>query len=438
MQYTNLDTNGDSKNIWIYVWLVFLTSLTFWIYLASNHTDIGSDFRLVGSDGPARSNNRDAVRIIVKSGDTLAKILSSQHISHRAIDNLVKNLKKQDIKLSLQPGQTVSFLYNDLLSDDNEQVGLNSNLEKIIISVNPERNIVIHNTEDGLIPRAILSELKKKYIVHDIKIKGSISDSLRKFSIGTSNIQNMINAYSNQIDLKRQIKSGDSIKIMMEKFYNENGEFVQNGKILYSSLIASGRNYDIYLYKQSSSSNYQYYSDAGKSVKLSFLTIPVSKGRITSKFGIRKHPVLGFKQMHKGVDFAAPVGTPIKAAADGVVKYMGYNGSYGNMIKLSHNSSAITVYAHASKFAPKISVGSRVIKGQVIAYVGRSGRATGAHCHYELIVNGKHVNPISNHVAPGQEIKREEMAKFEYNKRNIQKLVNTLQENTPHELAILL
>ncbi|NDB85367.1 MAG: M23 family metallopeptidase [Alphaproteobacteria bacterium] len=282
---------------------------------------------------------------------------------------------------------------------------------------------MIHRENDAFRAEELKAKLVTKYASKTIHMDTTFASSMLNNGVSAKNAQEIINAYSHKVDFQRQIKNGDSIKILTEKIYSEDGKFITNGKVLYASLTLSGKKHDIYFFKNDQNTLGDYYGDTGHSVKRSLLRTPINSSRISSKFGKRQHPVYGFTQMHKGVDFSAPSGTPILAAGDGVVKEIGYRGAYGNIIKIKHNAAITTAYAHASKFASNLKIGSKVKQGQVIAYVGRTGRATGPHCHFEVIVNGKHVNPMSIHTTPGVGLKNKNLDLFNKNKSKIQALL---------------
>lgn len=415
---------------------IFVSILSFSI---SNYVTKRLTLDFVGSDVDILTSEEieaDSAlsEVIVKKGDNLGKILSSQKMSKQDIAKIVKEIEKQNIEFSLKPGQLVTFDYS-ISEEDYGQDALNDYLLKEInISIDATRNIVITKSKGEFIVKDIKATLKKMFVRNHVKINSSFTDALAKIGVSAGNIQELVSAYSYQIDFQRQIKSGDSITVITEKYFTEDGDFAHNGKVVFSSLNLSGNNHNIYLYTNKENGTSQYFSESGKSVRRSLLRTPVNVARISSKFGMRNHPTLGFTKMHKGVDFSAPIGTPILAAGDGVVKEIGYRGAYGNIIKIKHSSNLTTAYAHASKFA-KLKVGSKVKQGQIIAYVGRTGRATGPHLHFEVLINGKHVNPMSVQTTPGTELKKDALKLFEKYKKTMQAYVNDLEDGKPASLS---
>lgn len=370
----------------------------------------------------------------VINGDTLSRIFGIQDLTNNDSYGIISALKKAKVKFHLKPGQKITF---DYTIDNSEENLSKYALNEVSIIIDKYRSILITKNGDNFDVKEIKTELNKKFVKHEVRIDNSFVSALSSLGLSASNIQELVNAYSYNVDFQRQIRRGDSIKVLCEKFYTENDEFVHNGRILYSSLNLSGKNYNIYWFKKPKGKYGEYFSESGKSVKRSLLRTPLDVVRISSKYGRRKHPVLGYTKMHKGVDFAAPTGTPIKAAGDGVILDIGYRGAYGNFVSIRHNSSTVTAYGHASRFAKNLKRGSKVKQGQIIAYVGRTGRATGPHCHFEVRINGKHVNPMTVHSAPGATLSKKDMILFKKQKESLIKYTAESQNNTPFSLAQL-
>lgn len=379
--------------------------------------------------------NGNFSEVEVQKGDTLSRIFGLQDLSNNDCYGMILALKKSKIKFSLKPGQKVTFDYEIDNSEDNLSKYA---LKEVNIVLDKYRSILISkNADNSFTIKDIKAELSKKYVKHEVTIDNSFVSSLSRLGIGANNIQDLVNAYSYTVDFQRQIKRGDSIKLLCEKFYTADGEFVHSGKILFASLKLSNKSHEIFWFKAPNEKYGHYYAADGKSVKRGLLRTPLDVVRISSKFGMRKHPVLGYTKMHKGVDFAGPTGTPIKAAGDGVVLEKGYKGAYGNFISIRHNASTVTAYAHASRFAKNIKRGSFVKQGQIIAYVGATGRSTGPHCHFEVRINGKHVNPMTVHSAPGEPLSKEKLNLFKKQKESLIKYTKISDEGKPFDIAKL-
>ena len=217
--------------------------------------------------------------------------------------------------------------------------------------------------------------------------------------------------YSWKVDFQRDIRSGDQIRVLYEAEYTEDDEPTNKYNILFASMSTKNQDIDIYRYTTKDGLVDFFLPDA-KSVRQGLLRTPIEFGRVSSGYGLRKHPVLGYNKMHKGVDFAAPRGTKIFAAADGIVDKKYYSSSYGNYIRIRHTNGIKTAYAHMKGFAKSISLGDRVKQGSVIGYVGTTGRSTGPHLHYEVLKNGRQVNPRSVNLPTQNELKGEEKEQF--------------------------
>ena len=232
--------------------------------------------------------------------------------------------------------------------------------------------------------------------------------------IPANTIIELARIYGFQIDFQRDIKKKDRFQIMYEIFVDENEKIIETGNILYANLILSGEDNSLYFFDKEGSVGH--YDKNGKSIQKALMKTPINGARLSSPFGMRKHPIDGFNKMHKGTDFAAPMGTPIMASGSGIIKKAGWCGGGGNCVVIKHNSTYETVYAHMSKFAKGIKKGVRVKQGQTIGYVGSTGKSTGPHLHYEVIVNGKKVNSQKLKLPSGKILKGDERKIFETKK----------------------
>jgi murein DD-endopeptidase MepM/ murein hydrolase activator NlpD len=249
-------------------------------------------------------------------------------------------------------------------------------------------------------------------------IDSSLFDAAQEAGLPMPVVADLIKTFSFDVDFQRDIQDGDSFEVLYERMENEDGEFVKSGKILFASLTLSGKSIPIYYFERDGEG--EYFTPNGEAIRKSLLRTPVDGARITSGFGMRMHPVLGFSKMHKGIDFGAPTGTPIFAAGTGTIVEMGRKGSYGNYVRIRHNGEYQTAYAHMSKFAKGLHKGDQVRQGDVIGYVGATGRATGPHLHYEILVAGAQVNPgkvktVANNKLTSKQLKafQAQMAKID-------------------------
>ncbi|MDE3060486.1 MAG: M23 family metallopeptidase [Pseudomonadota bacterium] len=252
---------------------------------------------------------------------------------------------------------------------------------------------------------------------------GEISSSLYETGIASgippALLDEIINAYSYDVDFQRDIKKGDAIDALFERLQTKEGVVTGHGKVIFAELRLDDRDLRIFRYVDHEG-NADYYNEKGESVRKALLRTPVNGARITSSYGMRMHPLLGYSKMHRGVDFGAPIGTPIYAAGDGIVEMAGQRGGYGNYLRLRHNNRYESAYAHISHFASGIRPGMHVKQGQVIAYVGQTGLATGPHLHYEIIMNGEQVNPANVKFKTGNVLAGKELLAFRKNVKSIE------------------
>ena len=342
----------------------------------------------------------------VNSGETFDKILEIYSIDKNEINKIKKSLQKNFDINKLNTKQIIQFSLdktNNKISEFTFQI---SNTQKIFL----ERNI-----ENDKFNEEILSiKLDKEIVYKENLILLSLYKSATDEKIPANIIIEFARIYGFQIDFQRDIRKQDKFQIMYEIFLNEKKEIVETGEILYANLKLSGQDNNLYYFDKYGSEGH--YDQNGKSVKKALMKTPINGARLSSPFGMRKHPIDGFNKMHRGTDFAAPMGTPIMASGDGVVKKAGWCGGGGNCVKIKHNSTYQTVYAHMSKFARGIKSGVRVKQGQTIGYVGSTGKSTGPHLHYEVIVNGKKVNSQKLKLPSGKILKGQERKIFETKK----------------------
>uniref|UniRef100_UPI002615D875 M23 family metallopeptidase n=1 Tax=uncultured Candidatus Pelagibacter sp. TaxID=372654 RepID=UPI002615D875 len=257
-------------------------------------------------------------------------------------------------------------------------------------------------------------KLEKKIIYKENMILQSLYKAATDEDIPPNTIIEFARIYGFQVDFQRDIRKEDKFQIMYEIFIDKNDKIIETGEILFANLKLSGQDNSLYYFDKKNIEGH--YNKNGKSVQKALMKTPINGARLSSSFGMRKHPIDGFNKMHRGTDFAAPKGTPIMASGNGTVKKAGWCGGGGNCVKIKHNSTYETVYAHMSKFARGIKKGVRVKQGQTIGYVGSTGKSTGPHLHYEVIVNGKKVNSQKLKLPSGKILKGKNRELFETNK----------------------
>ena len=272
--------------------------------------------------------------------------------------------------------------------------------------------------------KEINKSLNKIITYKEIIITNSLYNSAVKHGIKPSIIIEFARIYGFQIDFQRDIWKNDSFQIIYENFEDDKGKILETGNILYANLILQGKENGLYIFK--TKDGYEHFDKAGKSIRKSLMKTPINGARLSSSFGMRKHPILGYNKMHRGTDFAAPEGTPIMASGDGKIVRARWCGGGGNCIKIKHNSTYSTVYAHLKNFARGIKEGVRVKQGQTIGYVGSTGMSTGPHLHYEVIINGKKVNSQKLKLPSGKILKGKERKLFEVSKIKLNVLKSKL------------
>jgi murein DD-endopeptidase MepM/ murein hydrolase activator NlpD len=260
-------------------------------------------------------------------------------------------------------------------------------------------------------------KLDKKIIFKENTILQSLYKAATDQNIPPNTIIEFARIYGFQVDFQRDIRKDDKFQIMYEVFIDNNKKIVETGEIIFANLRLSGQDNSLYYFDKKDALGH--YDKNGKSVQKALMKTPINGARLSSSFGLRKHPIDGFTKMHRGTDFAAPKGTPIMASGNGIIKKVGWCGGGGNCIKIKHNSTYETVYAHMSKFARGMKNGVRVKQGQTIGYVGSTGKSTGPHLHYEVIVNGKKVNSQTLKLPSGKILKGKNRQLFETNKIKI-------------------
>ena len=345
----------------------------------------------------------------INQGETFDKILDLYSINKNEIIKIKKSLSKKIDINKLNTKQSIQFSIDKTNNKIIEFTYKISNTQKIYLT----RNAVNDNFNEELLS----IKLHKKIAYEENIILQSLYKAATDQNIPANIIVEFAAIYGFQVDFQRDIRKQDKFQIMYELFFNEKNEIVETGEILYANLNLSGQNNGLYYFDNKGSEGH--YDKSGKSVKKALMKTPINGARLSSPFGMRKHPIDGFNKMHRGTDFAAPMGTPIMASGDGIIKKAGWCGGGGNCVKIKHNSTYQTVYAHMSKFARGIKPGVRVKQGQTIGYVGSTGKSTGPHLHYEVIVNGKKVNSQKLKLPSGKILKGAERKLFETKKIKI-------------------
>ena len=319
----------------------------------------------------------------IKSGDSIVNILNDLSVNEKEVQKISKIVNDNNAQNLIQ-NQTLKLTLENTLNL--------REISSMLIPISKSRKLEIYKDVENntFFKREIITNLQKKIILKEGVIKNSLYRSATKENINSNIIIEFARLYGFQVDFQRDIRKNDSFQLVYEIFVDENDEIFETGNIIYANLILRGQNNQLYYFPKKNFNGH--YDENGKSIKKALMKTPINGARLSSSFGMRKHPILGYNKMHKGTDFAAPEGTPIMASGDGVIMKAGWCGGGGNCVKIKHNKTYQTIYAHMKNFSKLAIPGNRIKQGQIIGYVGSTGMSTGPHLHYEVIENGKKIN----------------------------------------------
>ena len=353
----------------------------------------------------------------ISSGETFDKILNNYSIPNEEINQIKKKLNSNYDINNLKPNLEIKITIDQ------------SNNKKITSFLFPvsrtEKIQLTRNLDSNLFEKKIIiTNLNKKIIFKEGKITQSLYKTAIDLNVQPNVIIEFARIYGFQVDFQRDIRKNDNFQIMYEVFEDDDGQVFETGNIIFADLKLSGKNNSLYYFEKKESEGH--YDENGKSVEKALMKTPINGARLSSAFGMRKHPIDGFNKMHRGTDFAAAMGTPIMASGSGLITRARWCGGGGNCVKIKHNSTYETIYAHMKNFAKGIKEGIRVKQGQIIGYVGSTGKSTGPHLHYEVVVNGKKVNSQKLKLPSGKTLKGKERKIFEVEKIKLDVLKSEL------------
>ena len=363
---------------------------------------------LLAQNGTTESST-DIQRVIeVRRGDTLFGLLVDAGLSDSEAKDAVGAISDVFSPRQLKAGQEITL---SMTTPSADQIAEDGKLVSLTLTPSVERDVTLVRDQQG----AFVAESVDKPLTQTVSrvagvIDSSLFDAAHAAGLPASVIGEIIKTFSYDVDFQRDIHDGDSFEVVYERYENDDGEFAKTGRMLYAALTMSGETKPVYYFEHDGSG--EYYNALGEAIRKALLRTPIDGARITSSFGMRTHPILGYSKMHKGVDFGAPTGTPIYAAGNGVIEEIGQKNGYGNYVKIRHNGTYETAYAHCSRFASGLHKGDRVKQGEVIAYVGATGRATGPHLHFEVLVAGSQVNPKSIKTTAGDKLAGADLKAF--------------------------
>ena len=358
------------------------------------------------------------------SGSNIAKVLTNVGFSDDLAQDATNKISEKFKLAKLKAGMPINI---DLVEENGKKTLKNLKFKPSLTEVVELK----YNDKNELESSYTDIPLKKVLIKSSGTIEGSLYQSAGKAGVPQTVIAQSITALSYDVDFQRDIQPGNKFTILFEGYADADGNFIKGTRPTYIKLKLKRK--DVEIYSHETSGSYAYYYADGTAIKKALLRTPVDVVRITSGFGVRKHPILGFTKMHKGVDFGAAQGTPIYAAGDGIIEKLGYFGSYGNYVRIKHSEKYSTAYGHISRFNKGMRQGVKVRQGQVIAYVGATGRATGSHLHFEVLQNDVQINPVAAKLPLTNKLGGKDLAKFKAEKDSV--VANLKKAPTRSELA---
>jgi len=353
----------------------------------------------------------------ISSGETFDKILNNYSIPSEEINQIKKKLNSDYDINNLKPNLEIKITIDQ---------SNNKKITSFLFPVSRTKKIQLtRNLNNNLfVKKIIITNLNKNIVFKEGKITQSLYKTAIDLNVQPNVIIEFARIYGFQVDFQRDIRKNDNFQIMYEVFEDDDGKVFETGNIIFADLKLSGKNNELYYFKKKGSEGH--YDENGKSIEKALMKTPINGARLSSAFGMRKHPIDGFNKMHRGTDFAAPMGTPIMASGSGIITRARWCGGGGNCVKIKHNSTYETIYAHMKNFARGIKEGIRVKQGQIIGYVGSTGKSTGPHLHYEVVVNGKKVNSQKLKLPSGKILKGKERKIFEVEKIKLDVLKSEL------------
>ncbi|MDE0175912.1 MAG: peptidoglycan DD-metalloendopeptidase family protein [Defluviicoccus sp.] len=366
------------------------------------------DLALLASPGVrGASRNREQRELVVGRGDTVMRLLLRADVPRNQAAAAIAAMRKVYDPRRIVPGQklVVTYLAGDAGLEDR-----NISLRGIDLVTGPGKTVVVTRKASGYRARRVEAPTEIRLARVGGKISSSLYRAAEKADMPLPILLQLVRVFSWDVDFQREIRAGDSFDVAWKSLYTPEGLLVDHGDMVYASLTLRGKRLELYRFESRHGTDY--FDRKGAGARKPLLRTPIDGARLSSRYGKRRHPILGYTRMHRGVDFAARPGTPIFAAGDGRVAYAGRKGTYGIYVRIRHNERYQTAYAHMRAIRRGIRRGARVNQGQVIGYVGSTGRSTGPHLHYEILIDGRQVNPMRVAMTPQLRLKGEELAAF--------------------------
>ncbi len=347
----------------------------------------------------------------LQEGETFTGALKQADLQDDEINDVVNIISK---KIDLKKLQVGTLIETYTKSFNDKKI-----INEIIIYPDIEKKIYVKKVNNKFFAGEDKKKLFSKLKLYEVEIHNSIYESLKKIDTPDEIIMEFVQLYSFDIDFQRDIRKGNKIKIFFEIYTDSHNNYIKPGNINFSEIILNDESYELYRFQSEGDEFVEYFNSDGKSATKALMKTPINGARLSSGFGMRKHPILGYNKKHQGVDFAAPTGTPIMAAGTGHIEFVGNNGGAGKYIRIKHLNGYKTSYSHLSKYASGIQKNVKVRQGQVIGYVGNTGLSTGPHLHYEVIFNGKRINPMKMKLPSGKKLKGSNLETFLAEKNQI-------------------
>jgi len=366
----------------------------------------------------------------VGSGETLASLIARAGASPAEASAATASIGAVYDARRLRPGQSISLFFSRRAGD--------AQLTGVAFRSDPGASVTANRTTaGGFAARQVLMPVTFEIARIAATVETSLYASALALGATDREIGALADAFSYDVDFQRDVRPGDEFELVFERFYDDEGNTVRTGELLFVGLETRRGRRDFYQFLAPGDARPDWYDVDGKSARRFLMMTPINGARLSSRFGMRRHPILGYSRMHRGTDFAAPSGTPILAAGDGTVVRSGPYGAYGNYIRIRHANGYETAYAHMSRFARGMRAGARVRQGQVIGYVGTTGRSTGPHLHYEVLRRGQQMNPVNLRVLNGRNLTGRALELFQIERARIDTLRQVRANETPAQQAVL-
>ena len=367
--------------------------------------------------GTVAARPRTTIRTVVaRRGQTVAQVLAAAGVERRELEPAVSALASLlPPRAALPAGHALTL--RQAASDDA--------LLALTLQPQPGRTVTVTRSPTGWIAYEETAGQRRHLVLARGTIREDLLDDLRTAGLPDSLARELVQGLAHELDFQRELRAGDSFTILFERYRDREGDLLREGRMLHAGFNLAGRSLSLWRYD--SEAGPDWFDDQGRSLRRAFLRTPLDGARVTSGFGMRSHPVLGYTRQHQGIDFAAPSGTPVLAAADGEVTQIGWMSGYGRVVTLQHPEDRSTRYAHLSAFAPGLKIGDRVRQGEMVGKVGRTGLATGNHLHYEIAEAGRQIDPGRARTRPAAVLEGEALAAFQATRQGLTVQVAHLQ-----------